>query len=113
MPHVKISGEFSLVPPSVPSFSIDWYAKGGVFDKTTLFPYGGGIGGLGENGAEAIVPLERNLQWLDRLATMLNDRMGGSRPVVLEVDGKGFAQTAISTINQNTRQTGKLALNLI
>ena len=112
MPHVTISGEFSLVPPSVPSFSIDWYAKGGVFDKTTLFPYGGGIGGLGENGAEAIVPLERNTLWLDRLANMLNDKMG-NQPVVLEVDGKVFAKTAISTINQNTRQTGKLALNLM
>lgn len=113
MPHISISGSFSLSPPSVPRFSIDWYAKGGVFDKTTLFPYGGAIGGLGENGAEAIVPLEKNTQWLDRMATMLSEKMGGARPVVLEVDGKVFAQTAINTINQNTRQTGKLALNLM
>ena len=62
--------------------------------------------------AEAIVPLENNLGWLDKLATMLNERMGGNTPVVLNVDGKTFAQTAINTINQQTRQTGKLGLVL-
>lgn len=115
MPHLTISGSFSLSPPSVPKFSIDWYAKGGVFENTTLFPYSGGIGGLGEDGyAEAIVPLERNLEWLDKLAAMLNDRMGNNnKPVVLTVDGRVFAETAINTINANTRQSGKLALNIV
>jgi hypothetical protein len=114
MPHLSISGSFSINPPSVPKFAIDWYAHGGVFDKPTLFQYGNGnLGGLGENGAEAVVPLENNLEWLNKLANMLTDRMGANTPVVLNVDGKVFAQTAISTINQQTRQTGKLALNLV
>lgn len=114
MPHLSISGSFSINPPSVPRFGIDWYAHGGVFDKPTLFQYGNGsLGGLGEDGAEAVVPLENNLEWLNKLANMLTDRMGANTPVVLNVDGKVFAQTAISTINQQTRQTGKLALNLV
>lgn len=114
MPHLSISGSFSINPPSVPKFAIDWYAHGGVFDKPTLFQYGNGsLGGLGEDGAEAVVPLENNLEWLNKLADMLGDRMGANTPVVLSVDGKVFAQTAISTINQQTRQTGKLALNLV
>lgn len=114
MPHIKISGGFSLVPPKVPKFSIDWYARGGVFDKPTLFNYGNGsIGGLGENGAEAVVPLEKNTQWLDRLATMLAEKQGGSRPIILQVDGKTFAQTSIDSINNLTKQKGYLGLNLI
>lgn len=113
MPSIKITGKFSLNPPSVPKFSINWNKLGGVFDKPTLFNYGGSLQGIGEDGAEAVVPLEKNTQWLDRLADMLNERMGGSTPIVLTVDGKVFAQTAISTINQQTRQTGKLALNLV
>ena len=110
MPHVKISGSFSLSPPSVPKFSIDWYAKGGVFDKPTLFPYGNGaIGGLGEAGAEAIVPLENNTKWLDRIAERLN---GGGQPIYLNVDGKTFAEISIDSINQLTKQRGSLPLVL-
>lgn len=117
MPHFGISPSGwkigDLLKGSLPKLSINWYAEGGVFDKPTLFGANGVLNGLGENGAEAVVPLEKNTQWLDRLANMLNDKMGGTRPVVLTVDGKVFAQTAISTINQQTRQTGKLALNLV
>lgn len=113
LPHVKIQGEFSLVPPSIPTFSIEWYAKGGVFDKPTIFGKEGGLGGLGEAGAEAIVPLENNLGWLDKLATMLTEKMGeNDRPIILQVDGKTFARTSINSINQLTAQTGKLDLVL-
>jgi archaellum component FlaC len=112
LPHFKISGKFSLDPPSIPKFSVDWYARGGVFDKTTLFGYGNRMGGLGEAGAEAIVPLEKNTQWLDRIATMLNDKMGGGAPIVLQVDGKTFAETSVTTINQLTKQRGSLPLVL-
>lgn len=114
MPHISISGSFSLVPPSVPKFSIEWYAKGGVFDKPNLFPYGNGsIGGLGENGAEAIVPLEKNTKWLDRLATMLAEKQGGGAPIVLQVDGKTFAEISVDSINKLTRQRGSLPLKLV
>ena len=102
-----------LLEGSIPKLSISWNAKGGVFDKPTIMPYGGSLQGIGEAGAEAVVPLENNLGWLDKLAEMLNERMGGNKPVVLTVDGRVFAQTAINTINQQTRQTGKLALNLV
>lgn len=108
MPHFSVSGKFSLDPPSIPKFSIDWYAQGGVFDKPTLFPYGNGaVGGLGEAGAEAIVPLEENTQWLDRIAERLQ---GSQQPIYLQVDGKTFAETSIETINQLTRQRGSLPL---
>ena len=113
MPKITITGKFSLSPPSTPKFSISWHEFGGVFDSPTLFPWGGGIHGLGENGAEAIVPLEKNTQWLDRMASMLNEKMGGGTPVILQVDGKTFAQTCISTMNDLTRQTGTLPLKLV
>lgn len=112
MPSVKITGKFNLSPLEVPKFSISWNKLGGIFDKPTLFNYGGSLQGIGEDGAEAVVPLERNLGWLDKLATMISEKQGNT-PVILNVDGKVFAQTAINTINQNTRQTGKLALNLV
>ena len=112
MPHFSITGSFSLNPPSIPKFGVEWYAKGGVFDSPTLFGYGkGSIGGLGEAGAEAIVPLENNTKWLDKIAERLSAKQGKT-PIVLTVDGKVFAQTSIDSINQLTKQTGSLALQL-
>ena len=74
-----------------------------------MFSFGNRLGGLGENGAEAIVPLENNTEWLTKIADMLNDRQGGKQ-IVLTVDGKTFAQTAITSINNLTNQTGNLGL---
>lgn len=111
LPHFSITGSFSLNPPSIPHFSVSWYKMGGVFDNATLFPYGNGaIGGLGEDGAEAVVPLEKNTKWLDRLATMLNEKQGNSAPIIMQVDGKNFAEIAVNSINKLTRQRGSLPL---
>ena len=112
LPSIDISGKFSLNPPSAPKFSINWNALGGVFDKPTLFGYGGSLQGLGEDGAEAVVPLEKNTQWLDKLADKLAAKQNGI-PIILQVDGKTFAQVSIDSINALTKQRGTLGLNLL
>lgn len=116
LPHFSISPAGwkigDLLKGSIPSLSISWYAKGGVFDSPTLFSYGNGmLGGLGENGAEAVVPLEKNTQWLDRIAERLANQNTG--PIVLQVDGKTFAQISCDSINQLTRQRGSIPLKLV
>lgn len=83
--------------------SVPKMAEGGVVNSATLAM-------IGEAGTEAVVPLENNLGWLDKLATMLNERMGGNHPIILQVDGKTFAQISVDSINQLTRQTGNLPL---
>ena len=100
-----------LLKGSIPKLSVNWNAVGGVFDKPTIVPYGNTLQGLGENGAEAIVPLENNTEWLDKIADKLATKQGAI-PIVLNVDGKTFAQTSINSINQLTKQTGKLGLKL-
>lgn len=102
-----------LLKGSIPKLSVAWYAKGGVFDTPTLFPYGNGaIGGLGENGAEAVVPLEKNTKWMNILADKLSSKMGGNTPIILQVDGKTFGQIAVKSINELTKLTGTLPLQL-
>lgn len=60
LPHFKISGGFSLAPPSVPHIAVDWYAKamanGVILKQPTIFGAAGGklLGG-GEAGPEAVV----------------------------------------------------------
>lgn len=114
LPRISISGKFSLSPLEVPKFSITWNRLGGVFENPTIFGFGNSLQGLGEDGAEAVVPLEKNTAWMNVLATKLSERMSAQNtPIVLQVDGKTFAQTSINTINQLTRQTGSLGLALI
>ena len=67
MPHPYISGSFSLNPPSVPSFGIDWYAKGGILTEPTLFslnPKTGRASVGGEAGDEAVAPIETLLTYI-------------------------------------------------
>lgn len=58
LPHFSISGHFSLNPPSIPHFSVDWYAKGGILNQPTIFGKNGNtlLGG-GEAGKEAVLPI--------------------------------------------------------
>lgn len=62
MPHPKISGSFSLNPPSVPKFSIEWYKKamgnGMILDAPTIFGFNSKTGKFlagGEAGSETVV----------------------------------------------------------
>lgn len=59
LPKFSIKGGFDLLslPPKVPSFGIDWYAKGAVFTKPTIFNTPFGMKGFGEAGPEAALPL--------------------------------------------------------
>ena len=64
LPHFSVSGEFSLNPPSIPHFSVDWYKTGGVFDGPSII-------GVGEAGPEAVVPLDKMWQKLDEIANRI------------------------------------------
>lgn len=73
LPHFGISGGFSLNPPQVPQFTIDWYKKGAIFTKPTLFNTPYGMKGVGEAGAEAVLPIEKLLEIIEEALRQNND----------------------------------------
>lgn len=79
LPHLKIDGEFSLFPPSVPSFSIDWYKKAMdqpyMFTSPTLFdmnPMTGTARGAGEAGPEVMIGKETMLTMIQEAVAREN-----------------------------------------
>lgn len=54
----------------IPTISLPRLARGGIVDQATTAI-------IGEAGREAVVPLEHNLEWLDKLADKLADKMSG------------------------------------
>lgn len=86
--------------------SIPRLAEGGITVGSTL-------ANIGENGREAVLPLDRNTQWMDQLADRLASRMNPQTRVVLKVNERELGYATINAINQNTKQTGGLQLQLV
>lgn len=106
LPHVSISGSFSINPPSVPHFGISWYKDGGILTRPTIFgAAGNNLLAGGEAGAEAVVPLAT--LW-DKLKTMITSvfntasTTGGS-------SGEGLTSTAGRLLTLDDFSLGSLA----
>ena len=87
----------------VKKLSMPRLAKGGIVDSAT-------IAMVGEQGKEAVVPLENNTEWMDKLADRLAARMASPTRVSLNVDGKELGWATINSINNITKQSGNLPL---
>ena len=76
LPHLSITGSFSIAPPSVPHFSISWYKKGGIMTSPTIFGINGSsLMAGGEAGPEAILPLKG---FYDQLSALLDQKLNTS-----------------------------------
>lgn len=91
--------------PKIPEAHFPRLARGGVLEK-------GQIGLLEGSGAEAVVPLEHNTEWITKVADMLGKQMKGfgDRPLYLVVNKKVLGQVTTDSINDITKSTGKIPL---
>ena len=90
LPHFEISGKFSLNPPRVPSFSVNWYKTGGMFDAPSVI-------GVGEAGREAVLPLE-NKRTMSMIAEsiMNSSSYGMDEDKIEEAVSRGVAMAVMN-----------------
>lgn len=85
MPHFAISPSGwkvgDLLKGTIPKLKIDWYAKGGIFNSPT-------IAGIGEAGSEAVVPLDK---FWDKL-----DKLSGGTNIVININGANASPKEIA-----------------
>ena len=83
MPHFGINPPGwkvgDLLKGTIPSLSIDWYAKGGIFESASVI-------GVGEAGREAVVPLQG--EYMKPFAKAIAEQMGG-RDVIINMTVNG------------------------
>ena len=84
MPHFAITPEGwgigDLLKGTIPHLSIDWYAKGGIFDSASII-------GIGEAGREAVVPLQGS--YMRPFAKAIAEEMEGGNNIVFNVNVNG------------------------
>lgn len=110
LPHFSISGEFSLNPPKVPSFSIDWYKKamdeGMILTSPTIFgASGGNLLAGGEAGPEAVVGVSS-------LRAMIQDAVanvapaGGDITIPVYIGSRRIETVVVDAITRNNYRSG-------
>ena len=106
LPHLSITGGFSLVPPSVPKFSVSWYAKamknGMILNNPTIFGMmDGKLLGGGEAGSETVVGT-------NSLMSMISKAVGQSSPTInmtINAQDQNVYQLADLVIDRLVQQT--------
>ena len=90
-------------PLSVPQ--IPKLAKGGVVDGPT-------IAMIGEAGKEAIVPLENNTAWIDKLADKINNNGGQPTQVIVKIGEETIKKKFIDYANSKSFETNEGVFSL-
>lgn len=121
LPHiqvdwVKAGGVLSkfLGISHIPSLSVKWFAQGGILNGAQLFGRAGGtlLGG-GEAGREAVLPLDSNTGWMDKIADRVVSRLGtgndGPVTINLILDGKTLTSYVIQSLRRQARGSGQPA----
>ena len=100
LPHFSLRGSFNPLKGRIPHIGVNWYAKGGIFNKPTMFAAPGGFNGVGEAGPEAALPL--NAKTLGGIGKGIAEATGGLGGDTINVTVQVLADTSAQTIKKLT-----------
>lgn len=118
IPHIKLP-HFSIKPPgwklsdllegSIPSLGIEWYAKGGIFNKPSVI-------GVGEAGPEAVIPINKLETMMTNMAnsivSALQQGTGQDDMAVFQgnivIDSQAIATVVTPIINRDMQRRAVL-----
>ena len=95
----------------IPTITLPRLAKGGIVDSAQMFI-------AGEAGKEAVIPLERNLEWADKVASVISSKLGGGgnsdRPltIVLKVNSAELGRATCDSINELIAREGAIPIHI-
>lgn len=113
LPHLTVTGSFSINPPSVPHFSLAWYAQGGFPEDGLFMANHSELVGKFSNGKTAVANNEQIIEGIKRgvteglISVMGNDSNGsGTRIAILNVNGREFARAIFEDGNAVANEHG-------
>ena len=111
LPHFSISGHFSLDPPSIPHFSVEWYKKamnnGMILNSPTIFGASGNrlLGG-GEAGPEAVVGVSSLMDMIQNAVGSTQSADAGNITIPVYIGGNLIDELIVTAQQRRALRSG-------
>ncbi len=111
LPHFSISGSFSLNPPSIPHFSVQWYKKamnnGMILNSPTIFGMSGNnLLGAGEAGPEAVVGVSSLMDMIQNAVGNVQTADTGNITIPVYIGGNLIDEMIVTAQQRRALRSG-------
>lgn len=111
LPHISITGHFSINPPSVPHFSIEWYKKamenGMILNSPTILPGANGtLRGFGDAGPEAVVGVDSLRGMIGEAVAAAANGLGGDITIPVYIGQQRIDTIVVKAMQRTNYRSG-------